>query len=170
MYLRHNFHHMKIAFVGKGGAGKTTVSTLFAQYYSEDRVYLAIDADINMHMAELLGSGDHDVNTLISEIAPSNEIRSYLRGNNNQIASNEAFKKSTPFGSGSNLINITDSNDWLIERYSVTISDTLRLMTVGSYSEAGIASSCYHNNLAILENVLSHTRDNGTIIVDMVAG
>jgi CO dehydrogenase maturation factor len=161
---------MKIAFVGKGGAGKTTTSTLFAQYYSEKQTCLAIDADINMHMAELLGAGNHDDSMLISEKAPSDEMRSYLRGTNSLIASNDAFKKSTPPGQGSNLINVTDSNDWLIARYSMRISDTLRLMTVGSYSEAGIASSCYHNNLAILENVLSHTRDNGTIVVDMVAG
>ena len=45
---------MKIAFVGKGGAGKTTVSSLFCLYYSKNKSVLAIDADINMHMAELL--------------------------------------------------------------------------------------------------------------------
>ena len=42
---------MKIAFVGKGGAGKTTVSSLFCLYYSKNKSVLAIDADINMHMA-----------------------------------------------------------------------------------------------------------------------
>jgi len=43
-------------------------------------------------------------------------------------------------------------------------------MTVGSYSEDGIASSCYHNNLSVLENVLSHTVDSGVVVADMVAG
>lgn len=161
---------MKIAFVGKGGAGKTTLSTLFAQYYSQDRVCLAVDADINMHMAELLGAGVHDTAKLISEKTPSEAIRTYLRGGNLRITSNAAFKKSTPPGKGSNLICVTDTADWILSQYATKLSDTLSLMTVGSYSEEGIASSCYHNNLAILENVLSHTRDEGTVIVDMVAG
>lgn len=162
--------HMKIAFVGKGGAGKTTTSTLFAQYYSLEHTNLAIDADINMHMAELLGAEHPDVDMLISEKTPSDTIRSYLRGTNHRIASNDAFKKSTPPGRGSQLIDISDADDWFVSRYSIRVSDTLRLVTVGSYSEGGLASSCYHNNLAILENVLSHTRDGGAVIVDMVAG
>lgn len=161
---------MKIAFVGKGGAGKTTTSTLFAQYYSKDHVCVAIDADINMHMTELLGAGRFSSDMLLSEKKPSDAIRTHLRGSNTRIGSNDVFKKSTPPGRGSNLVNLADSRDWLVSRYSVPVSDSLRLMTVGSYSEDGLASSCYHNNLAILENVLSHTRDEGTAIVDMVAG
>lgn len=160
---------MKIAFVGKGGAGKTTTSTLFAQHYSKEHACLAVDADINMHMAELLGASTHDTDTLISEKEPSAAIRTYLRGTNPRIDSNDAFKKSTPPGSGSNLIDITDAS-WFMRKYGARVSKNLALVTVGSYSEDGIASSCYHNNLAILENVLSHTRDAGTVAVDMVAG
>jgi CO dehydrogenase maturation factor len=161
---------MKIAFVGKGGAGKTTASTLFAQYQSKYQPTLAIDADINMHMAELLSGERPKTSTLISEKTPSEEIRTYLRGSNTRIESNAHFKKSTPPGNGSNLINITNKNDWFLNRYSQNIHENLSLVTVGTYSEEGIASSCYHNNLAILENVLSHTLDQGVSVADMVAG
>jgi CO dehydrogenase maturation factor len=57
-----------------------------------------------------------------------------------------------------------------MNRFSQVISPTLSLVTVGTYSEEGIASSCYHNNLAVLENTLSHMTDDGVAVVDMVAG
>ena len=161
---------MKIAFVGKGGSGKTTASSLFAQYQSESRLVLAVDADINMHMAELLNNKQPIKGQLISEKEPSEAIRTYLRGDNIRISTNAYFKKSTPPGSGSNLVDITDTQDWLVSTYGQKITDTLSLVTVGSYSEEGVASSCYHNNLSVLENVLSHTVDHGVIVVDMVAG
>ncbi|HJP81122.1 MAG TPA: hypothetical protein VJ841_01855 [Candidatus Saccharimonadales bacterium] len=161
---------MKIAFVGKGGSGKTTTSSLFAQYQSESQPTLAVDADINMHMAELLTHHQPTKDQLISEKEPSEAIRTYLRGTNQRIQTNAHFKKSTPPGSGSNLVDITNSKDWLLNAYGQKITDTLSLITVGSYSEDGIASSCYHNNLSVLENVLSHTTDKGVIVADMVAG
>lgn len=161
---------MRIAFVGKGGSGKTTASSLFAQRIAKDFPVLAIDADINMHMAELLSGERPHKDTLISEKVPSGEIRTYLRGMNPRITSNNHFKKTTPPGSGSNLIDITDPNDWVINHHATRLHRNLALMTVGSYSEEGVASSCYHNNLSVLENVLTHTVDHGVIVTDMVAG
>lgn len=161
---------MKIAFVGKGGAGKTTTASLFAQYQSKTLPTLAVDADINMHMAELLGASTKAKNLLISEKQPSEEIRTYLRGTNQRIESNAHFKKSTPPGEGSQLIDITRDNDWFMSRFASRVADNLSVVTVGSYSEDGIGSSCYHNNLSVLENVLTHTVDTGVIVADMVAG
>ena len=160
---------MRIAFVGKGGAGKTTISTLFAQHLAKHESVLAIDADINMHMAELLGI-DTTSRPLLSEKQPSEQIRDWLRGSNTRIPSNSHFKKTTPPSSESRLIRPNASDDWFIQKFSSVVSPRLRLVTVGSYSEDGIASSCYHNNLAILENVLTHTVDDATIVADMVAG
>lgn len=161
---------MKIAFVGKGGSGKTTTSSLFAQYQAESQPTLAVDADINMHMAELLTTQLPAKHQLISEKEPSEAIRTYLRGSNTRIQTNAHFKKSTPPGSGSNLVNVAHPKDWLINTFGQKITDSFSLITVGSYSEEGIASSCYHNNLSVLENVLSHTIDRGVVIADMVAG
>lgn len=160
---------MKIAFVGKGGSGKTTISSLFTQYMSQTQPVLGIDADINMHMAELFSATPRPAK-ILSEKIPSDTLRTYLRGDNERIVSNAHFKKSTPPGKGSRLVDVTNSNDWFMKQYTDRVSSQLSLAVVGTYSEEGIASSCYHNNLAILENLLSHTLDNGTVVVDMVAG
>lgn len=160
---------MKIAFVGKGGSGKTTVSSLFAQYVSRTQSVVAIDADINMHMSDLFRV-DVKAETILSEKEPSEEIRTYLRGDNTRIASNAHFKKSTPPGKGSHLIDLTNQGNWFIKKYTYAIAQNLSLGVVGTYTEDGIAASCYHNNLSILENILSHTTDAGSVIVDMVAG
>ena len=48
---------MKIAFAGKGGSGKTTLSSLFVRYLAARGLpVVAIDADINQHLAEALGA------------------------------------------------------------------------------------------------------------------
>jgi CO dehydrogenase maturation factor len=43
---------VRIAFVGKGGSGKTTLSALFTRYLADQGPpVIAIDADINQHLA-----------------------------------------------------------------------------------------------------------------------
>ena len=163
---------MKIAFVGKGGSGKTTLSGLFIQYLRlNKRNLLAIDADINMHLAPLIGYG-HMVDTELHISNPGNirGIRTILKGSNSKIENIAHFRKSTPPGSGSYLIQLNDPTDQVVSRYTIGSSEA-RLMIVGSYGTEGIGVSCYHNNLAILENILSHLADEaGVVVADMVAG
>ncbi|MFD1050003.1 ATP-binding protein, partial [Kibdelosporangium lantanae] len=41
---------MKIAFVGKGGSGKTTLASLFLRHLAAARrPVLALDADVDLH-------------------------------------------------------------------------------------------------------------------------
>jgi hypothetical protein len=47
---------MRIAFVGKGGSGKTTAVAMFSRHVAEhSHRVVAIDADINQHLAQGLG-------------------------------------------------------------------------------------------------------------------
>lgn len=47
---------MKIAFVGKGGSGKSTCAALFIHHLLRKKLaVIAVDADINTHLANLLG-------------------------------------------------------------------------------------------------------------------
>ena len=49
---------MRVAFVGKGGSGKTTLSALFARHLARSGApVLAVDGDINQHLAVALGLG-----------------------------------------------------------------------------------------------------------------
>jgi CO dehydrogenase maturation factor len=47
---------MRIALVGKGGSGKTTLTALLVcTLVAEGKTVLAIDADINQHLGVTLG-------------------------------------------------------------------------------------------------------------------
>ena len=68
---------MKIAFAGKGGSGKTTLSSLFVRYLAGQGLpVVAIDADINQHLAEALGAAAGPP-AMGAHLA---QIKEYLRG------------------------------------------------------------------------------------------
>lgn len=160
---------MKIAFVGKGGAGKTTTSVLFAQFAAEKAKTVAIDADINMNLvSELLDDKDF---IKLSDKQISQEIKQYLIGDNTRVKSPSHFRKSTPPARGSKLIDPLKQDDKFINKYLRPAAKNLAVGVIGTYSEDEIASSCYHNNLAIAENIVSHAVNNQSVICyDMVAG
>ena len=163
---------MRVAFVGKGGAGKTTLSALFSLYVKNRNIpLLVVDADINMHMPELLGISENFPKEMhLSHPASVEIIKKHLNGTNQRIKELPHFRKTTPPAAGSNLIKIKNPDDAIIAAFSKK-SDSLSLMVVGTYDTDDIGASCYHNNLSIFENILSHTADKNEIIVaDMVAG
>ncbi len=163
---------MKVAFVGKGGSGKSTMTALFLQYLKKsEKNILAIDADINMNLAGLLGvEADHSI--LLSDPNNANGIRDFLKGNNTRLQTAANFLPTTPPASGSNVIKDFDAD--ILQRYSQTISKTptFKLMTVGTYDKEGIGQSCYHSDLFVAENILSHTfpKKEDWVVCDMVAG
>lgn len=162
---------MRIAFVGKGGSGKTTFTSLFTQYTlrNNNQNVWTIDADLNMHLAEQLGLKIEDLKH-ISDPDSEKDIKKYLMGKSNKIKEVSHFKKSTPPSKNSNFIIVKDSDNYILKTYSERRNNLL-LSIVGSYHTDSIGASCYHNNLAVLESMLSHTIDkDSTVIVDMVAG
>lgn len=161
---------MKIAFVGKGGSGKSTLTALFIRHLqAQGRSVLAIDADLNMNLAGLL-SAEIDTDKVLSAPAIADRVRTHLKGGNQRIGDIDKFLPTTPPAAGSNLI--TRHDDPAFADFSVDAGPRTKLMTVGTYDAQGIGQTCYHSHLFVAENILSHslTGDRYDIVCDMVAG
>lgn len=162
---------MRIAFVGKGGSGKSTLSASFASYVSKQNTkpVVVFDADLNIHAPELLGFGTIPFEKHLSNPQATKSIQKWLIGKND-IQNLGVFRKSTPPTRKSNIIKIESIKDTPVGSFGLH-KDNLSVFAVGTYQEEDIGASCYHNNLAILESILNHTDDkNGYLIADMVAG
>lgn len=162
---------MKIAFVGKGGSGKTTLASLFARRaVTAGYPVLAIDADINQHLAAALGV-DEDAAARLPKLGDRlAEIKEYLRGDNPRITSAEAMVKTTPPGAGSRLLTVTEDNpvyDACVRRLA-----GLRLAVTGGFAEDDLGVACYHSKVGAVELLLNHLVDGPGeyVVVDMVAG
>jgi CO dehydrogenase maturation factor len=158
---------MKIAFVGKGGSGKTTMASLFAMQMANDgHSVLALDADINQHLAQSIGVDDE----LPSMGLRQGEIKQYLAGSNPRF-SYKTMQKTTPPGRGSRLLNI-ESGDWFIRTFTRTSSEGVRVAGAGEIPEGNIGVKCYHGLNGAVELVLAHLIDkpSDVVVVDMTAG
>jgi CO dehydrogenase maturation factor len=164
---------MKIAFIGKGGSGKTTMAALFAHHLNrtqQDAPILTIDADINSHLAKALGLDSGPLPPPLSSSESADRLKKHIWNNNPRISKAAEIKKTTPPTAESGFFWLVDENNLLFQDFCVR-EGQLRLARVGTYESEGIGRSCYHNSLAILENVLSHSiSDGGFLVVDMVAG
>ncbi|GGS74521.1 ATP-binding protein [Planobispora rosea] len=162
---------MRVAFVGKGGSGKTTLSALFARYVAtQGAPVVAVDADINQHLGMALGVDDGGLpRSLGSHLT---EIKEYLRGDNPRITSAAAMVKTTPPGRGSRLLTLDPADDPIHSRFAVTAPDGLRLMVTGPFGEDDLGVACYHSKVGAVELYLNHLVDGHGeyVVVDMTAG
>jgi CO dehydrogenase maturation factor len=163
---------MKIGFVGKGGAGKSTLTALFARHLAaQGRTVLALDADINQNLAVALGPA-----ALGSDGPPPalgerlDEIKAYLRGDNPRISSPAAMVKTTPPGRGSRLLRIVEDNP--IWQRCVREVGGVRLAVTGGFAESDLGVACYHSKVGAVELILNHLvdTDDEYVLVDMTAG
>ncbi|BBA99115.1 putative carbon monoxide dehydrogenase accessory protein [Actinacidiphila reveromycinica] len=167
---------MKIAFVGKGGSGKTTLSSLFIRHLAAAQVpVVAIDADINQHLGPALGLAEDDAAALPSLGAHLPDIKEYLRGSNPLIQSADSMIKTTPPGRGSRLLRLRDDNPV----YAACAREldfggvgTARLMVTGAFTESDLGVACYHSKVGAVELCLNHLVDGRDeyLVVDMTAG
>ncbi|MEV8126838.1 ATP-binding protein [Streptomyces sp. NPDC085944] len=166
---------MKIAFVGKGGSGKTTLSSLFVRHLAATGApVVAIDADINQHLGAALGLDDADAAALpaLGEHLPL--IKDHLRGTNPRIASTEQMIKTTPPGEGSRLLRVREDNPVYdaCARPVELDGGAVRLMVTGPFTDADLGVACYHSKTGAVELCLNHLVDGRDeyVVVDMTAG
>ncbi|MGW5043635.1 ATP-binding protein [Streptomyces griseoluteus] len=166
---------MKIAFVGKGGSGKTTLSSLFIRHLAAAGApVVAIDADINQHLGPALGLDEDQAAALPAMGDRLPLIKDHLRGSNPRIASAETMIKTTPPGSGSRLVRISEP-DAIYDACARPVEldgGAVRLMVTGPFTEADLGVACYHSKTGAVELFLNHLVDGSGeyVVVDMTAG
>ncbi|GAA4782215.1 ATP-binding protein [Streptomyces sanyensis] len=166
---------MKIAFVGKGGSGKTTLSSLFIRHLAARAVpVVAVDADINQHLGAALGLDESAASSLPAMGAHLPLIKEYLRGTNARITSPETMIKTTPPGEGSRLLRVQEDNPvYAACARTVHLDDgEVRLMATGPFTESDLGVACYHSKVGAVELCLNHLVDGPGeyVVVDMTAG
>lgn len=155
---------MRVAFVGKGGSGKTTLSSLFARYATRRGPVVAIDADINQHLGLVLGVDPAEHPPPLGGMLT--EIKDYLRGDNPLIRDAASMVKTTPPGRGSRLIRLGDPF------FPSCSAEGVSLMVTGPFEEDDLGVACYHSKLGAVELYLNHLVDGPGeyVVVDMTAG
>ncbi len=161
---------MKVAFVGKGGSGKTTLSSLFIRHLAaQGSPVVAIDADINQHLAVGLGLDEDEAAKLpaLGDHLPA--IKDYLRGDNPRIASAATMVKTTPPGGGSRLLR--HGGDDPIHALGTDVGG-VRLLVTGPFTDDDLGVACYHSKTGAVELYLNHLVDGPGeyVVVDMTAG
>lgn len=162
---------MRIAFLGKGGAGKTTTAAGFIRYMSKRHPFvLAVDADVNAHLKGALhADGLEDAAYELGEVR--GEIIEYLKGNRTDLVGRDMVG-TTPPSLQSNFITVSPS-DPIIAKYSRTSGDgKISLLTVGTYKESDVGGACYHVKLSGLQAFFHHLLDGeeDIVIADTTAG
>jgi CO dehydrogenase maturation factor len=146
---------MKIAVTGKGGVGKTTLSSILCILYSmEGRKVIAVDADPDANLAAALGIPKEET----EKIRPIAEISELI----------EERTGAKP-GTSGGLFKLNPKVDDIPEDFGYRFDNIVFLRT-GKSKEA--ASGCYCPENVFLRRLLKHLvldRDE-VVIVDMEAG
>lgn len=146
---------MKLAISGKGGVGKTTLTSLLAGVYAaEGNTVLAVDANPDANLAAALGIPAAEAQSIvpISEMADLIEERTGARP-----------------GSSSPLFRLNPTVDDIPDRFSVT-KGRIKLLVMGHLKTAG--SGCICPESVLLKSLTSEIllRQSEVVILDMDAG
>jgi CO dehydrogenase maturation factor len=144
---------MKVAITGKGGVGKTTLSSTLARLYADEgRTVLAADVDPDANLGLALGLSQEEVDQII----PISKMRALAKERTGASDDNK-FYKLNPY--------VAD----IPEKYAKEING-VKLLVMGTVDVGG--SGCVCPEHVMLKSILSAMtyRKNDVVIMDMEAG
>jgi CO dehydrogenase maturation factor len=147
---------VKIAVSGKGGVGKTTLTSLLSySFASMGRKVIAVDADPDANLGLSLGLTLAETR----EITPLSEMKDLI-----------AERTGATSGSIGAVFKMNPKVDDLPDKYSRAITDNIKLFVLGGLKIGGAGCFCSENIL--LKTMLKHLLVNReeVVLVDMEAG
>ena len=144
---------MKVAITGKGGVGKTTLSSTLARLYADEgRTVLAADVDPDANLGLALGLSQEEVDKII----PISKMRDLAKERTGASDDNR-FYKLNPY--------VAD----IPEKFAKSING-VKLLVMGTVDVGG--SGCVCPEHVMLKSILSSLtyRKNDVVIMDMEAG
>ena len=156
---------MRISILGKGGSGKTTITTTLINYV-KDKVpnLLAIDGDVNVHLGTCLG-----ISTKPLALGDRyEEVFTYLFQNRKDT--NLPKIGTVPPSDDSTFVRI-NKTDPFIKRFAVN-NDSVFLLNIDTYQETEVGINCFHGRIHTLELLLHYLLDSpqDMVFVDSTAG
>lgn len=146
---------MKIAVTGKGGTGKTTISSMLAHYFN-DQGYkvLAVDADPDANLAFAVGLTEKES----SSLTPISEQRILIK--------ERTGAKPMQFGQ---LFKLNPKVDDIPDTFCTDFNG-IKLLIMGAVRKGGGGCACPENVLlrSLLSEIILHRHE--AVIVDMEAG
>lgn len=155
---------MKIAFLGKGGSGKSTMATTFVRKLQKEGFnVLAIDADHNMDLSYNLG-----VEPSMFLGSDPEYIKEYVGAKKN-----DTYKNSLQIAREKGISFRAFPGDEYTNKFSIEIEDNLKLITAGPHTDkVRSGDACSHSLAAPLKVYLPLLRLNPkeAVVIDERAG